>query len=49
MFIFLGTHGINWITENCGVNIRVIRTGRKLSTFEFHPFERSWILSSAWN
>ena len=40
MFIFLGTHGVNWITEDCGKSIRAINTGRKLETFEFHPIER---------
>jgi len=48
MFIFLGTHGVNWITEDCGENIRAINTGRKLESFEFHPFEREWLLASAY-
>jgi len=48
MFIFLGTHGINWLTEDCLEHTRVIRTGRRLNEFQFHPLERTWLLASAW-
>jgi len=33
MFIFMGTKGINWITEDCGETITVLNTGRKLTAF----------------
>jgi hypothetical protein len=26
----LGTHGINWISEDCGGNIRALNSGRKV-------------------
>lgn len=48
MFIFMGTHGVSWITENCGQKIKVLNSGRKLSHFIFHPFERNWLLASSW-
>jgi len=28
--VFLGTHGINWISEDCGGNIRALNSGRKV-------------------
>ena len=48
MFMFLGTSGVNWISEDCGNEVYVMETGRKLSNFMFHPFERNWLLASSW-
>lgn len=47
MMIFLGTHGINWITEDCGRKIRALNHGRKIKEWIFHPTERTWGLASA--
>ena len=48
MIIFLGSTGVNWITEDCGSNIRVINSGRKIKEFLFHPSERNWMLASSY-
>lgn len=48
MVIFLGTHGINWITEDCGRKIKALNHGRKIQEFIFHPTERNWVLASAY-
>ena len=47
LVIFLGTHGINWISENCGQAIAALNHGRKIQEFIFHPTERTWVLASA--
>jgi photosystem II stability/assembly factor-like uncharacterized protein len=26
--VFLGTHGINWVTEDCGENLRALNAGK---------------------
>lgn len=44
----LGTHGINWISEDCGGNIRALNSGRKVQEFLYHPTERSWALAASW-
>jgi hypothetical protein len=44
----LGTHGINWIGEDCGRKIRALNHGRKIKEFVFHPTERNWGLASAY-
>jgi len=45
--IFLGTHGINWVSEDCGRKIKALNHGRKIKEFIFHPTERNWGLASA--
>ena len=30
LVIFLGTHGLNWISENCGQAIAALNHGRKI-------------------
>ncbi len=47
MLIFLGTHGVNWIGEDCGRKIKALNHGRKIKEFIFHPTERNWGLASA--
>ena len=47
LVILLGTHGVNWITEDCGLSIKALNAGRKIKEFVFHPFERNWALASA--
>ena len=49
LVIFLGTHGINWISTDCGKhNIKALNHGRKIQEFVFHPTERTWGLASAY-
>ena len=48
LLIFLGTHGINWVVQECGKReIRALNHGRKIQEFIFHPTERNWGLASA--
>jgi len=47
LLIFLGTHGINWIGEDCGRKIKALNHGRKIKEFQFHPTERNWGLATA--
>merc|ERR1712032_1062269 len=47
LLIFLGTHGINWIGEDCGRRIKALNHGRKIKEFQFHPTERNWGLATA--
>ena len=47
LLIFLGSSGINWISENCGENIRALNHGRPIHEYVFHPTEREWALASA--
>ncbi|MCQ2819130.1 MAG: hypothetical protein MJ252_17850, partial [archaeon] len=49
LLIFLGTHGINWIGEDCGHKIKALNQGRKINEFYFHPTERNWGLASAYS
>lgn len=48
MLLFLGTEGINWVTEDCGTTFRAMNQGRRVEEFQFHPTERTWLLASAW-
>jgi len=48
LLIFLGTHGINWIGEDCGRKVKALNHGRKIQEYLFHPTERNWGLASAY-
>jgi hypothetical protein len=48
MINILGSHGINWITDDCGANIRGLNSGKKIHEFQFHPTERTWALAATW-
>lgn len=45
---FKGTNGINWITEDCGANLRALNSGKKIHEFHFHPKQRAWALAAGW-
>ena len=47
LLIFLGSHGINWIGEDCGRKVRALNHGRKIQEYIFHPTEKNWGLASA--
>lgn len=49
MIVFLGTHGINWITEDCGHKVKALNHGRKVQEYVFHPTERNWGIASAFS
>ena len=44
----IGSHGINWLTEDCGANIRGLNSGKKIHEFQFHPIEKTWALAATW-
>ena len=46
--IFQGSKGVNWLSENCGDNVKAMDNGRPVNEFLFHPFERNWMLAAAW-
>lgn len=47
-YLNLGTHGINWVTEDCGQNLRALNSGKKIHEFNFHPTQRQWALAAGW-
>ena len=47
-YSFLGSHGINWVTEDCGADIRALNSGKKIHELSFHPKERIWALAAGW-
>ena len=48
LMIFIGSGGVNWITEDCGNKISTFYSGNNIKEFEFHPFERDWLLASSY-
>lgn len=35
--LLLGTTGINWVSDDCGGNIRALNAGKFVQEFMFHP------------
>lgn len=48
LLLTLGTTGINWVTEDCGANIRALNAGKFIQEFMFHPTQRTWALAASW-
>ena len=48
LMVFLGTSGINWISEDCGGNLRALNAGKVVQEFIFHPTRRDWALAASW-
>jgi hypothetical protein len=46
---FIGSGGVNFVSENCGGTVRPLNNGSKIHEFEFHPSEPKWALASAWS
>jgi hypothetical protein len=46
--VFTGTNGINWITEDCGANLRALNSGKKIHEYLPHPKQRGWALAAGW-
>jgi hypothetical protein len=44
----LGTHGINWVSDDCGSKIRALNSGKKIQEFMFHPTQNKWGLAASW-
>ena len=43
---FLGTKGVNWFSEDCGVTLKPLNIEKKIQDFKFHPTQREWALAS---
>jgi len=48
LVIFIGTKGINWVTEDCGANIKALNSGKSIEEIQFHPTKRDWALAASW-
>jgi len=48
LVVFIGTTGINWVTEDCGANLRALNSGKVIEEFHFHPHERNRALAASW-
>lgn len=48
LVVFLGSNGVNWVSEDCGANIKALNSGKKIQEFKYHPTERNWALAAAW-
>lgn len=46
--IFQGSKDFNWLSENCGESVKAMDNGRLVNEFQFHPWERKWLLAAAW-
>lgn len=49
LILFTGTELVSWISLDCGRTISVISTKKQLREFQFHPFEKDWLLAASWN
>jgi hypothetical protein len=43
---FIGNKGVNWVSEDCGDNLKSLNEDKKIHDFKFHPTQREWALSS---
>jgi len=48
LVVFLGTNGINWVSEDCGGNLSGLNSGKRIQEFLFHPTQRNWALAASW-
>ena len=46
--MFVGTKGINWVTEDCGQTIKSLNSGKKIEEFMYHPTQKGWALAASW-
>ena len=45
--IFHGTHGISYMSEDCGGNIQAFEHPEEFTEFQLNPIEKNYILASA--
>lgn len=45
---FLGSTGINYISEDCGNTIKSYGKDKYFREFYYHPTERNWVLAASW-
>jgi hypothetical protein len=48
LVLFMGSHGVNWYTEDCGSTIKAFNSGKVLNEVHLHPTERSWALAATY-
>lgn len=46
LVFFMGSNGINWLSEDCANTFKPLNNGRKIHEFQFHPAQRNWALAS---
>lgn len=46
--VFIGSHGINWISYDCGTTIQALGINMNLKEFQFHPTDRMLMLAASW-
>lgn len=46
--MFLGSEGINFITEDCGNTVKTYGKHKNFKEFMFHPKNRNWVLANSW-
>lgn len=46
LVVFMGTHGIHWVTDDCGKTINALNSNIVFNDFKFHPTVREWGLAS---
>mmetsp|Transcript_2618 Transcript_2618/g.4051 ORF Transcript_2618/g.4051 Transcript_2618/m.4051 type:complete len:159 (+) Transcript_2618:90-566(+) len=49
LVVFTGTNGINWISEDCGAQVKALNSGKRIHEFKFHPKQREWALAAGWS
>jgi hypothetical protein len=47
-FFVAGTKGINWVSSDCGGNLRGLNAGKTVQEFMFHPTQKNWALAASW-
>lgn len=46
LLFFIGSAGVNWVSEDCGNSFKPLNNGRKINQFKFHPTQRNWAMAS---
>ena len=49
LVLFMGSHGVNWKSPDCGQTVVAMNQGRPVSEFQFHPTQRDSLLAVAWS
>ena len=46
LIYLIGNKGKNWLSEDCGANLKPLNDDKKLQDIKFHPTQREWAISS---
>lgn len=47
--IFVGTHGINWYSKDCGKTIYSLNHGKPMENLKIHPVDPNFMLATAFS